>query len=87
MKSFNFKSLKERYQEQLASSITVSIEDLTDNERTLISTSFELFESKLEDIKILQDEVKRLSIELANFKSMRDDTESFYDDDDDDDDF
>lgn len=72
-KSFNFETLEERYLKQMAKTITVSVEDLTDNERTLIRESFDLFEAKLEEIKTLQDEVKRLSIELANKKAMHED--------------
>ena len=72
-KSFNFETLEERYLKQMAKSITVSVEDLTDNERTLIRESFDLFEAKLEEIKTLQDEVKRLSITLANTKAMHED--------------
>lgn len=72
-KSFNFETLEERYLKQMANSITVSVEDLTDNERTLIRESFDLFEAKLEEIKTLQDEVKRLSINLANIKAMHED--------------
>ena len=72
-KSFNFETLEERYLKQMANTITVSVEDLTDNERTLIRESFDLFEAKLEEIKTLQDEVKRLSINLANIKAMHED--------------
>jgi len=72
-KSFNFETLEERYLKQMVKSITVSVEDLTDNERTLIRESFDLFEAKLEEIKTLQDDVKRLSIELANTKAMHED--------------
>lgn len=72
-KSFNFETLEERYLKQMANSITVSVEDLTDNERTLIRESFDLFEAKLEEIKTLQDEVKHLSINLANLKAMHED--------------
>ena len=72
-KSFNFETLEERYLKQMAKTITVSVEDLTDNERTLIRETFYLFEAKLEEIKTLQDDVKRLSIELANKKAMHED--------------
>ena len=66
--------LKKEYTKLLATSISVSVEDLTDNEKTLIEKSFELFEEKREDLKIANDEVKRLSIELANHKAMHEDT-------------
>ena len=63
-------SLKEQYTKLLCSQITVSVDDLTDNEKALIEKSFDLFEEKLEEIKLSNDEVRRLSIELANTKAM-----------------
>ena len=65
-------NLKEQYFKLLADHITISVEDLTDTESSLISKSYELFQDKLEDIKILNDEVKRISLELANLKAMQD---------------
>jgi hypothetical protein len=73
-------SLKDKYVKLLAGIITVSVDDLTDNELKLINESFELFSEKLDDIRILNDELKRISIELANLKAMRDDSENDYDD-------
>lgn len=74
-------TLKKQYTKLLADSITVSVEDLQPNEISLIDKSFDLFIEKLEDLKIANDEVKRLSIELANLKAMSDDTETNYDED------
>jgi hypothetical protein len=68
-----FKTLKEQYFEMMANKISVSLEDLTDNEKTLIEAGFDLFSEKLEDIKIINDENKRISIELANLKSFNED--------------
>lgn len=65
-----FETLKEKYTKLLSNHITVSLDDLTDNEKALIEKSFELFEEKLEEIKLSNDEVRRLSIELANTKAM-----------------
>ena len=73
-------SLKDRYVKLLASKITVSVDDLTDNELKLIEESFELFSEKLQDINILNDELKRVNVELANLKAMNDDSENYYDD-------
>lgn len=72
-KSFRPQTLEERYTKEMAKAITVSVEDLNDNEKSLIRASFDLFEAKLEEIKTLQDEVKRLSIELANIKAYHED--------------
>jgi len=73
-------SLKDRYVKLLASKITVSVDDLTDNESKLINESFELFSEKLDDIQILKDEIKRISVEFANLKAMQDDSDNEYDD-------
>jgi plasmid replication initiation protein len=75
----NLPSLKDEYVKVMANHILVTVDDLTPNERKLIDESFTLFKSKLEDIKILNDEVKRLSIELANLKSMQDDKDYLHD--------
>jgi hypothetical protein len=65
--------LKGKYTKLIADHITVSVEDLTDNELAIIEKTFELFEEKLEDLKIANDEIKRVSIELANNKAMYED--------------
>lgn len=65
-----FKSLKEEYTELLASKITVSVDDLLENEKKLIDESFILFEYKLDEIKTLNDDIKRLQIEILNLKAM-----------------
>ena len=62
----------------LASRIIVSVDDLTDNELKLIEESFELFSEKLDEIQVLNEEIKRISIELANLKAMQDDSENDY---------
>jgi hypothetical protein len=72
--------LKDRYVKLLASKITISIDDLTDNELKLIEESFELFSEKLQDITLLNDELRRVNIELINLKAMHDDSENHYDD-------
>ena len=74
--------LKKQYKKMLADTITVSVEDLTENEEKLIDESFILFSSKLDDIKILNDEIKRISIELANLKSMQDNSDYSADEED-----
>lgn len=71
-------SLKDKYVKLLAGRITVSVDDLTDNELKLINESFELFSEKLDDIRILNDELKRISVELANLKAMQDDSDNDY---------
>jgi hypothetical protein len=48
-------------------------EELTNNEKTIIEVTYNRFKEKLEDIKILQDEITRISVENANLKSYNDD--------------
>ena len=88
MKDMKFKTLKEQYTEMMANKIAVSVEDLTDNERKLIEAGYESFKEKLEDIKIIGVDFKRVSVELANLKSYQDDSnrDRWYKDGDDDDD-
>ena len=62
--------MKDKYKKLLADHVTISLEDLTPSENAIIDKSFELFDDKLNDIKVLNDEVKRLSLELANLKAM-----------------
>ena len=75
-----FKSLKERYRELILSKVLVKEEDLTEEESLIIDVTYELFEEKLGDMKILQDEINRLSLELANLKASNDNSDYEYDD-------
>ena len=84
--NFKFKTLKEQYEEHIILKlfpdrrVEFSKEDLTDNEKIIIEVSYEMFQEKLEDIKILNDEIKRLSVENANLKAYNDDRDYEYDD-------
>ena len=77
---FKFKSLKDRYKELILSRVLIDEEDLTDEESSIINFSYELFQEKLDDIKLLNDEIIRLSIELANLKSYNDNNDYDYED-------
>lgn len=77
---FKFKSLKDRYKELILSRVLIDEEDLTDEESSIINFSYELFQEKLDDIKLLNDEIVRLSIELANLKSYNDNNDYDYND-------
>jgi len=70
MDEIKFESLEERYHKMLRQTISVSKEDLNENENTLICKSYELWSEKLDDLKIANDNVNRLNIELANYKAM-----------------
>ena len=77
---FKFKSLKDRYKELILSRVLIDKEDLTDEESSIINFSYELFQEKLDDIKLLNNEIVRLSIELANLKSYNDNNDYDYED-------
>ena len=77
---FRLKSLKDRYRELILSKVLIKEEDLTEEESLIIDVTYELFEEKLGDMKILQDEINRLSLELANLKASNDNSDYEYDD-------
>lgn len=67
------KTLKEQYTDLMINRVCISKDDLTDSEKEIIEFGYELFSEKLDDIKILNDEIKRISLELANLKAYSDD--------------
>ncbi len=68
-----FKSLRDQYYDVILSKIMIPREELNEVEMEIIDAGFELMKEKLEDIKILNDDIKRLSIENANLKAYNDD--------------
>ena len=80
-----FKTLKEQYTDLIINRVCISKDDLTDSEKEIIEIGYELFIDKLEDIKILHGELKRVSLELANLKAYSDDNEYGGDDNNDED--
>ena len=83
---FKFKTLKEQYEELILSKlfpdrkIEFVREELTDNEKIIIEFTYELFQEKLDDMKILKDEITRILVENANLKSFNDNKDYDYDD-------
>jgi hypothetical protein len=67
------KTPKEKYTEGALNFLLIKKEDLTETEKQIIEYSFSVLKERLEDIKLLNDEVIRLNIELANLKSYNDD--------------
>ena len=63
------KTPKKEYTEGLLNHLLISEEDLTNTEKEIIDYSFSVLKERLEDIKLLNDEVKRLNIELLNLNS------------------
>jgi hypothetical protein len=68
-----FQTPKEEYIDGVLNYLLIKKEDLTDSEKEIINYSFSVLKERLEDIKLLNDEVVRLNIELANLKSYNDD--------------
>jgi hypothetical protein len=67
------KTPKERYTDGVLNYLLINKEDLTETEKQIIEYSFSVLKERLEDIKLLNDEVVRLNIEIANLKSYNDD--------------
>lgn len=68
-------TLKQQFVKKMADHITVSVEDLNATELAIMDKAFDIIQDSLEECKTQSDEVKRLSLELANLKSMYDDTD------------
>ena len=64
-----FKPPKEEYIDGVLNYLLIKKEDLTDSEKEIINYSFSVLKERLEDIKLLNDEVNSLNIELAHVKS------------------
>lgn len=75
-----FQSLKEQYRDLVVEKLSISKEDLTETEETIIDIGYNLLIEKLEDIKILKDELRRVSIDLANIKAFNKDIKINYND-------
>ena len=67
--------IKKEYYKIMCNKLSLSEDDLTNNEKILIEFSYSLFNEKMEDIQILKDENRRISIELSNIKTYIDDVD------------
>ncbi len=79
MSEIPYHTLKEQYIKLVADRLLMSVDDFTSTELEIISISFELFEDKLSDIKTLNEENYKLTIELKNLKSSLDDKDYNFD--------
>lgn len=77
-----FKTLKERFIEFIEKNTLISYNDFTDTEKEIVNVAYIIVDEKLEEIKLLNDEIKRISLELANLKSYQDDNNYGYDEED-----
>ena len=68
-----FKTPRQKYTEGVLNHLLIKEEDLTETEKEIITYGFDLLQERLDEMKILNDEIKRLNIELANLKSYNDD--------------
>ncbi len=68
----NFKSLKDQFIQEMANVVPCSVDDLALSELAIINKAYDIFLAKLDEIKVLNDENKRITIELLNLKSSRD---------------
>lgn len=67
--------IKKEYYKIMCNKLSLSEDDLTNNEKILIEFSYSLFNEKMGDIQILKDENRRISIELSNIKTYIDDVD------------
>lgn len=65
-------SLRDKYIKTIADKVCISVEDLTASEIEIINATFDVFQDRLEDIKTLTEDNKRLTITVANLKSYND---------------
>ena len=68
-----FKTPRQKYTEGVLNYLLIKEEDLTETEKEIITYGFDFLQERLDEMKILNDEIKRLNIELANLKSYNDD--------------
>lgn len=69
---------REAFTKALADYVSISVEDLNATEMSLISKAYLIVKDCLAEQKALSDEVKRLSIDLANLRAMTDDRDEGY---------
>lgn len=66
-------SLKQEYNKIICDRLSICFEDLSSTELSIIDHSFDIIESKVGEIKELNDLNYRLNIEISNLKSFNDD--------------
>ena len=76
-----FKTPRQKYTEGVLNYLLIKEEDLTETEKEIITYGFDLLQERLDEMRLLNDDIKRLNIELAYLKSYNDDGEYFYPED------
>jgi len=67
--------LKKEYNKLICDRLSIIYDDLSDTERQIIDISFDIIESKVKEMKELNDMIYRLNIDIRNLKSFQDDKE------------
>ncbi len=65
--------MRPEYMKYVSEKIMISIEDLSDTEMEIINITFDLFKEKVDDIKMLNDDISKLQNAYLNLKSSLDD--------------
>lgn len=66
-------TMRPEYMKYVSEKIMISIEDLSDTEMEIINITFDLFKEKVDDIKMLNDDINKLQNAYLNLKSSLDD--------------
>ena len=67
--------LKKEYNKLICDRVGIIYDDLQPVERQIMDISFDIIESKVKEMKELNDMIYRLNIEIRNLKSFQDDKE------------
>jgi hypothetical protein len=65
--------MRPEYMKYVSEKIMIPIEDLSDIEMEIINITFDLFKEKVDDIKMLNDDINKLQNAYLNLKSSLDD--------------
>ena len=65
--------MRPEYMKYVSEKIMIPIEDLSDTEIEIINITFDLFKEKVDDIKMLNDDINKLQNAYLNLKSSLDD--------------
>jgi len=64
---------RKEYNSRVCERLAIIYDDLQPTELQIMDISFDIIESKLEEIKLLRDELYQKNIEIRNLKAFNDD--------------
>ena len=64
--------MRKEYNTRICERLSIIYDDLTPTELQIMELSFDIIESKLDDIKLLREELYMKNIEIRNLKSYND---------------